>query len=258
MKLLLSACLATSLAVSSFANVTKDQCESKGEEFIFSAGECIQTYEASGEVEGKLNIIVHGTWKEGTNTLGRYSTFADNVNMASDVTTVAVALPGYSDSSENVLKSIGNKEVKSRSTTKEYVEFMVTLVQDLKEKYNATNVTYIGHSAGASLGSAVVGYKPGIVNNLVAVGGSYGYTKKNPDRVTMMTNLENIDPATNIVLVYGTADKISKPEIHTKFYDFVKDKGLNVKLVKVEGAPHIDLDMTDPSVEAIVELNEAQ
>ncbi|NQY95189.1 MAG: alpha/beta hydrolase, partial [Campylobacteraceae bacterium] len=40
------------------------------------------------------------------------------------------------------------------------------------------------------------------------------------------------------------------------FYKFASAKGLNVKLVKVQGAAHLDLDMTDTSVEAIIELLE--
>lgn len=240
--------------------VSKDQCTQKGEEYIFTSGECIQFYVAEGDSEGKLNIVVHGTWSAGTNTLGRYAPFADNLSMATDITTVAVALPGYSDSSENHIKSFSNKTVKNRSSTKEYVDFMTKLVEDLKAKFEATTVTYIGHSAGATVGATVTASQPGLINNLVSVGGRYDIHKVNKAKglLSMIDFIDNVNDDTKIVLIYGTKDKISKPEVTTSFYKIAKDKGLNVKLIKVEGAPHLDLDMTDTSVDAITELVEEE
>ena len=55
--------------------IDKKQCINQGENFIFAGGECIEYYEASADREDILTIVVHGTWKEGTNTLGRYSIF---------------------------------------------------------------------------------------------------------------------------------------------------------------------------------------
>lgn len=239
--------------------ITKEQCEQKdAEEYIFSGGECIQFFVAEGEAEGKINILVHGVWSEGTNTLGRYGPFADNLAMATDVTTIAIALPGYANSSENNLKLLGNKKVKSRAATKEYVEFMTTLLKDLKAKFEARTLTYVGHSAGGMIGSTVTARTPGIIDNLVSVGARYDIHAVNKAKglLSMVDFLDNISKDTNIVLVYGTADKISKPEVTTSFYEVLKNKGLKVKLVKVQDAPHLDLDMTDPTIEAITELVE--
>jgi len=55
--------------------IDKKQCINQGENFIFAGGECIEYYEASADREDILTIVVHGIWKEGTNTLGRYSIF---------------------------------------------------------------------------------------------------------------------------------------------------------------------------------------
>jgi hypothetical protein len=59
-----------------------------------------------------------------------------------------------------------------------------------------------------------------------------------------------------MVLVYGTADDISKPQVTIDFYNLAKQRGYDVKLVEAKGAPHLDLDMTDESVAAIVEVVE--
>ena len=52
--------------------------------------------------------------------------------MMSDVSTIAVALPGYSKSSSNKLLPLSNKEVKNLAATKEYIEFLENLVESLK------------------------------------------------------------------------------------------------------------------------------
>ena len=63
-----------------------------------------------------------------------------------------------------------------------------------------------------------------------------------------------MDKQTKFVLIYGTADDISKPQTTIDFYNLAKAKGLDVKLVEAKDAPHIDLDMTPESIDAITEL----
>lgn len=236
--------------------VSQKECLDKGENFLFAGGECIQFYEASADRENILNIIVHGTWKEGTNTLGRYSTFADNLAIETDITTVAVALPGYSGSSTNALQALSHNGETNLAFQKRYIEFLSKLVLALKNKYKAKVVTYIGHSAGAAMGATLLGYKPKLVNNFVGAGGRYDIheTSKNPNLVSAIDYLDKIDKNTNIVLVYGTKDKISPPNITKSFYEIAKGYDFATSLVKVNNGVHLDLDSSDTSVEAIVKL----
>jgi len=237
------------------ANVTKEQCSQKGENFIYAGGECIQYVAFEGDGNENLNIIVHGTWKSGTNTLGRYAPFAETINMNTDITTVAVALPGYSNSSTNNLEDLNHGA--NTVYTPKYIQFMAALIKSLKEKFDASTVNYIGHSAGASLGVNVVAMNPNLLNSVTAAGGRYDLNKfKDEDRKNLITISDHLDNVkdTKLLLVYGTKDTISEPQLTTSFYELAKRKGLDVKIVKVEGAEHIDLDMTDPSVEAITEL----
>ena len=240
------------------AKVNQKECTAKGENFIFAGGECIQFYTASADRENYLNIIVHGTWKEGTNTLGRYATFADNLAIETDITTVAVALPGYSGSSTNALQALSHKGETNLAFQKRYIEFLSKLVLALKNKYKAKVVTYIGHSAGAAMGATILGYKPNLVNNFVGAGGRYDIheTSKNPKLISAIDYLDKIDKNTNIVLVYGTKDKISPPNITKSFYKITKGYEFSTSIVKVNNAVHLDLDMSDTSVEAIVKLLE--
>jgi len=60
----------------------------------------------------------------------------------------------------------------------------------------------------------------------------------------------------NMVLTYGTKDTISPPKVTTDFYNLAKSKGLKVKLVEVKNGEHVDLDMSDESVKAIVNMLE--
>ena len=245
------------LASSLYAtNVSSSDCKNLGEDFIFSGGECIQFYEAEGDKENEISIVVHGTWKEGTNTLARYSPFADDLSMQTDITTIAVALPGYSKSSSNSIKSLSHEGEGSQAETKAYIDFLASLVTSLKEKYEATTVNYIGHSAGAKMGATLLGVKPNLVNNSILVGGGYSLKEESTKKGFISVNevLSTVNKDTPILLVYGTKDKISKPKVTKDFYSLAKSKNLNVKILEVEDGVHLDLDMTDTSVEGIIEL----
>ena len=239
------------------ATISKDECAKKGDNFIFAGNECIEYKKFKGEVEDSLNIIVHGTWKDGTDTLARYAPFAEDISMRTDVTTIAVALPGYSKSSTNNFTSLSHEGVENLAAKKEYVEFVGELVKALKKKYEASKITYIGHSAGCMMGATLTGLKPMLIDNLVCAGGVYDIKKEKPnlkDAISIVDVLDKVDKQTKFVLIYGTADDISKPQTTIDFYNLAKAKGLDVKLVEAKDAPHIDLDMTPESIDAITEL----
>lgn len=254
-KLLLLFIILITSTTFTFASVSQTECKKQGDNFIFAGGECIQYAVSKGDTEDAINVIVHGTWKSGTNTLGRYAPFAETLAMNTDITTIAVALPGYSKSSTNHLKDLNH--VKNNVYTKGYIDFMANLIKALKEKFHASTVNYMRHSAGATLGANLIAKYPGIVNTLTAAGGHYSLDKaQKEDRSKLYSIGDHLNKVgdTKILLIYGTADTISKPKVTTDFYKKAKDYGLNVKLVKVEGAPHLDLDMSDKSVEAFTNM----
>lgn len=236
--------------------VNEQQCEEKGEEYIFAGNECIQYYVSEGDKESEINIVVHGTWKEGTNTLARYSPFAETLALSTDVTTIAVALPGYSDSSTNNFKALSHEGVENLAAQKGYISFLSDLVTKLKEKFEATKVNYIGHSAGAMMGATLTGYSPGLLNTLTSAGGRYNIHEKNSnkDLVSLIDYIDNVDKTTKFLVVYGTKDTISEPSVSKDFYKALQAKNLNATLVEVKDAPHLDLDMTSTSVNAIVDM----
>ena len=248
----------TLMSLSLFGSeISQKECKAKSNKgFIFAGGECIQYVEYKGEKEGFLNIIVHGTWKEGTNILGRYKTFAQTLNINTDITTVAVALPGYSKSSTNHFPALSHKGIKNLSSNKEYIEFLGKLIEKLKTKYKAKIVTYIGHSAGAAMGATLTGLRPNLINNIALAGGRYKSGKKGT--IHIMDFMNKLNKNTRYILIYGTNDKIPKPKATKDFYKIAKKYGLNVELVKVKGAKHLDLDMSDPSVDAITEMLDNQ
>jgi len=239
------------------AKITQDECVKKGDNFIFAGGECIEYKAFEGDSNDTITVLVHGTWDAGTNTLGRYGPFAEILNFNTDLTIIAVALPGYSGSSTNNFDALAHEGVKNLAAKPEYIDFLAELIEGLKNKYDAKKVNYIGHSAGAMMGATLTGIKPQLVQNIVLAGGRYDIHKseKGENLISMVDVLDKIDKEnTKYLFIYGTEDKISKPEVTTSFYKIVKDKGFDAKLVKVQGAPHIDLEMTNTSVEAIVEF----
>merc|ERR1711879_292628 len=235
--------------------INEDECKDLGEDFIFAGGECIEYRTFEGDSNDHIMVIVHGTWDEGTNTLGRYGPFAESMNMNTDLTTIAVSLPGYSGSSTNNFTSLAHKGVKNQAARKDYVLFLGEVIKSLKDKFEAKTVTYVGHSAGAMMGATLSGLKPNLIQNIALAGGRYDIHKEEKgDLISMIDVIDNINKDMNILFIYGTADKISKPEVTTDFFKVAVDKGLKAKLVKAEGAEHIDLDMTDASVEAITSM----
>lgn len=160
-------------------------------------------------------------------------------------------------SSTNNFTSLSHEGVENLAAKKEYVEFVGELVKALKKKYEAGKITYIGHSAGCMMGATLTGLKPMLIDNLVCAGGVYDIKKEKPnlkDAISIVDVLDKVDKQTKFVLIYGTADDISKSQTTIDFYNLAKSKGLDVKLVEAKDAPHIDLDMTPESIDAITEL----
>jgi len=234
------------------------QCEEKGETFFFAGGECLEFYKADGEIKGALNIIVHGNWPEGSNTLARYAPFADNIAMATDITTVTFALPGYSKSSSNKLQMLAKGGKTPLAITKGYVTFIGDVVATLKKKYDANSVTYIGHSAGAMMGASLVGTKPNLIQNIALAGGKYIFEDipKSKDLIRPIDVVGGLDKNLQMVLVYGGKDTVSPPKFTVDFYDILKVRGVDVKLIEALDSEHLDLDMTDESVSAITTMLE--
>ncbi len=234
--------------------ITKNQCIKKGENFIFADGECLQFHTALADNKNSLNIIVHGTWKAGTNILARYAPFAEDLALQTDITTIAIALPGYSGSSTNNFKALSyQSKTKPQAANKKYLLFLANVIKIFKQKYHAKKINYIGHSAGAMMGATLIGLKPFLISNLFSAGGIYNIHKRNRAKglVSAVDYINNIPKTTKIVLIYGTRDRVSKPKMTKDFYMLAKSKGLNVRIVKVKGSKHLGLDMSDKSMEAI-------
>lgn len=236
--------------------VSQEMCSKNTQDFIFAGQECIQYVKADGDAEGILNIIVHGTWKKGTNILARYESFAEDLSMQTDITTIAVALPGYSGSSTNHLQALSNEKIKNQAATKPYIDFLAELVKVLKEKYDAKKINYIGHSAGAMMGATLTGYYPNLINTIVSVGGRYDIHKtvKDTNLTSVIDVMDRVNKEMPFLLIYGSKDTVSLPKVTKDFYKVALKKGLNVSIVEVKEGVHLDLDMSDTSVEAITEL----
>lgn len=257
--LLSSAC--TLLLTSSLlgSNVSQSDCDAKGEEYIFAGNECMQLKMFEGDDNEHIIVLIHGSWKKGTNILGRYAPFAESINMYTDKTVVAVALPGYSGSSLNHMPVLEHEAKVSPSATKEYVEFLGTTIKAVKDKFEAQEITYVGHSAGARMGATLSAMEPGLLKNVVLAGGRYenSATDDKAGAISFNNVKDQADKEnTKYVLVYGSVDKISEPKVTIDAYDSMKKDGFNVKLVEAKGAPHLDLEMTNATQEAITALFE--
>ena len=187
-----------------------------------------------------------------------YTPLAENINMDTDITTVAIALPGYSKSTSNTIKALKNSNMRAveYASTKKYIEFLASLLTKLKEKYKAKELIVLAHSAGAMATATILGYKPNLINKAVLAGGFYNIHKlsKRKDLISAVDFIDKIPKSTKIVLIYGTKDTISKAIYSKEFYKLAKAKVLKVKLVKIKNASHIKLDMQEKSLEELKNL----
>jgi len=232
--------------------ITKEQCSSM-DDMIFIQNECINYFVEEGDSEGKLNIIVHGAWKDGTNTLARYTPFASTLSMNTDITTVTFAMPGYSKSSTNNLQGLLHDKKITRFGKAEYIDFLHEVFETFKSKYNAKELNVIAHSAGAALSATVSAKYPKLIKNIFLAGGRYDLSNYKGQRNLISVNdfISNIGDYTNYIIIYGTKDNISKPQVSIDFYNKLKKMNKNVKLLEVKNHKHLDLDMSDTSMEAI-------
>ena len=111
--------------------------------------------------------------------------------------------------------------------------FLGKLIYELKEKFEAKEVTYVGHSAGAMMGATLTGLRPELIQNIALAGGRYDIhkTEKGDDLISFIDVINNVDKKTKYLFIYGTKDEISKPEVTTSFFEIAKKKGLNAKLI---------------------------
>lgn len=259
LKLVLASILLSLLTTNIYGagKVSENQCIDKGDGYIFAGDECIQYYISEGKKESEINIVVHGTWPDGLDIFRRYLPFAENLAIATDITTIAVALTGYSDSSTNNFQSLGYNKQENLGAQKKYIEFLSDLVKKLKNKYNATKVNYIGHSAGAMMGATLTGFTPGLVNTMASVGGRYDIHEKvkdSKDLISLVDYIDKVDPKTEFLLVYGADDIVSEPSVTKDFYKVLEEKDLKATLVEIDTVAHEYLDTTYITVNAIVEM----
>lgn len=237
--------------------VSENQCIDKGDRYIFAGDECIQYYISEGKKESEINIVVHGTWPDGLDIFRRYIPFTKNLAISTDITTIAVALTGYSDSSTNNFQSLGYNKKENLGAQKKYIEFLSDLVKKLKNKYSATKVNYIGHSAGAMMGATLTGFTPGLVNTMTSVAGRYDIHEKvkaSKGLISLVDYIDKVDSKTEFLLVYGADDIVSEPSVTKDFYKVLEEKSLKATLIEIDTVAHEYLDTTYITVNAIVEM----
>ena len=67
---------------------------------------------------------------------------------------------------------------------------------------------------------------------------------------------KNINKKSKLILIYGDKDKISPPKKSKDFYALVKKEQVNVKLIEVKNAVHLNLELREEVMDEILELLE--
>ncbi|PHR72281.1 MAG: alpha/beta hydrolase [Arcobacter sp.] len=237
-------------------NDYKSDCDTNNDQFIFSKSECINYLYEEADNEDNLIIFIHGSWNEGTDILKKYAPLMEDLVLNTDVSTIIIALPGYSKSSTNVFEAIGKKGFSSLIYKKEYLDLIKDVVLRLKKKYKKKKLTLIAHSAGASLGTTLYGYDNTLIQNMISIAGSYNTDVLNTNLLSADKTYKNINKKSKLILIYGDKDKISPPKKSKDFYTLVKKEQVNVKLIEVKNAAHLNLELREEVMDEILELLE--
>ncbi len=174
---------------------------------------------------------------------------AENKN----VVAVGILRPGYKDDEGN--RSQGERgEATGDNYTKEVLESINNLTSELKNKYNPSRITLVGHSGGAAISANLISQYPDIYSNALLISCPCDLhqwrkhmKKLQPDtqiwdkKVSSLSPIEGIktiDDATQIAIVHGVNDRIVPINIANEYVNALEENKKNVNLVILEGQGH--------------------
>ncbi|HWB27380.1 MAG TPA: prolyl oligopeptidase family serine peptidase [Chitinophagaceae bacterium] len=213
----------------------------------------IKTYKSAGiTAHPNLVIVLHGDAP--FNNPG-YQYILVSLLAKENTNTLAVAIlrPGYTDS-ENVHSPGVRGLTTGDNYTKGVVDDIAAAINNLKVLYHPANTVIAGHSGGSAITADIISTHPGIADAAAIVSCPCNVTEWRAHMKVLQNNakvwdtpvqslspnelVNGISKKTNIVIVTGDKDNVAPTTLSINYYNQLKQRGLNARLVTVKGAGH--------------------
>lgn len=233
--------------------------------FVFGRGECLNYYVVNGTKKDEINILIHGSWERGSDPLeDKYNYLADEFATKTSITSIALAMPGYSESTNNRYQDMSWRENKTViPAEEEFIKIVSQAIQNLKNKYNAKKVNIYGHSSGAMIGGILSGYTPGLIDKYILLGGAYdiyhtyrfnNWGTKNSGLISSVDFVSEVDKNAKYLVIAGENDKKADPSFAENYVKLLKEEGIKAKVLVIKGVGHSGLEVNDEVLEASFEF----
>lgn len=233
--------------------VYKQECQdmkkNNKDSFIFAKGECLNYIVSWGDAQkSEINILLHGSWRENSSPVAqRFTEIADDFRDNTNITSIALAMPGYDESTSNRYSNMNWKNTNVIPANESFVKIISQAIKNLKIKYNATKVNIYGKSSGAMLGGIISGYSPGLLDKVILLGGAYniyftyeynGWGRMSPGFISAVNYIDLVDKKTSFLVIAGGKDKKANPIFAKRYVKKLNKAGIKAKVVVFKDLEH--------------------
>lgn len=166
---------------------------------------------------------------------------------------VAVLRPGYTDNEGNHSDGIKGNTT-GDNYTMEVINNLTEVVKELKIRYKPNQTIIVGHSGGAAISADIISSTSNLIDKSVLVSCPCDVEKwrsymssKQPfyrpwkDSVKSISPIKMVDSLNSKVtmtLIHGTKDDVVPFDISNNYYQKLKNRDINVKLIKLDNEGH--------------------
>jgi len=166
---------------------------------------------------------------------------------------VAVLRPGYTDNEGNHSDGIKGNTT-GDNYTMEVINNLTEVVKELKIRYKPNQTIIVGHSGGAAISADIISSTSNLIDKSVLVScpcdvekwRSYMSSKQQfyrpwKDSVKSISPIKMVDSLNSKVtmtLIHGTKDDVVPFDISNNYYQKLKNRDINVKLIKLDNEGH--------------------
>lgn len=212
----------------------------------------IETFKSRGlQASPKLVFVIHG---DAPFNKPGYQCRMAAAMAARDSNTIAIGIlrPGYTDPEGN--SSEGARGLATGDNyTPDVIGTIAATIAKLKAKYQPSQTLLIGHSGGAAIAADVACLKKGLVNKVLLVScpcnlqawRRHMLQKQFPNLLWLLP-VGSISPMaaadslgeTSVLLVVGDKDEVTPARLSREYYNKLKARQANTKLVLLPGRGH--------------------
>jgi len=214
-------------------------------EWVLGGGLCqaVTTFgaETAGEAPA-LVVVVHGDISDGGRATYHIA-FAKTLERPGAVV-VALTRPGYTD--DRGRTSEGRTYGRQDNYTRDNIAAVGGAIAALRTHYRPRRVIYVGHSGGAAIGGVLIARTPRLIDVAVLVSCPCDIPRWLRERrkgawpfsLSPSTYVARVPRDVSVVAIAGGADTNTFPAQAEGYVTRLQRRGIDAKLIAVEGAGH--------------------